>query len=116
MPTTSQYKGYSIPVVSSDSGVWGNELNTTLGLVDQNTGGISAINVTGSSATTVGGITLTSSQLAQLGFTLTGTLGQNYTITLPSSLFASGVRSFYNGTTSPSSLGGPFAVKVVCNA
>lgn len=116
MPTTSQYKGYSIPVVSSDSGVWGNELNTTLALIDQNAGGTLAINVTGSSATAVGGITMSSSQLAMAGAALTGTLGQNYTITLPSSLNASGMRWFYNGTTSPSSLGGPFAVKVVCNA
>lgn len=116
MPTTSQYKGYSIPVVSSDSGVWGNELNTTLALIDQNAGGTLAINVTGSSATTVGGITMSSSQLAMAGAALTGTLGQNYTITLPSTLNASGMRWFYNGTTSPSSLGGPFAVKVVCNA
>lgn len=113
MGTTSQYKGYTVPTVNADSGTWGNELNTTLSLIDQNLGGTVPITVTNSSATNVGGITLTSSQIAMSGYVFTGVLGQNYTVTFPGGQPVSGMRWFYNGTTQAS--GGPYTLKVVCS-
>lgn len=47
--TTTTNKGYTVPTVGADFGVWGTELNGNLGIQDNNLGGVATVSVAGNS-------------------------------------------------------------------
>ena len=76
MVTTTQNKSLSLPTVSSDSGIWGGELNTgVMGLLDNMLGGIDTINLSASSP-----YTLSSTEIQNVTVKMAGALLANITV------------------------------------
>lgn len=95
-------KGFGVPTVGADYNLWGNEINTDLGILDTNLGGQATINCAGNS-----NVTATTVQAQNMALTLTGALTGNIEVILPA------VGSFYvvnNQTT------GPYSVTVLTSA
>lgn len=102
MPTFTPNKGYPVPTVSGDENLWGTELNDGLAILDNNMGGVAAVNVAGGS-----NVTATAVQAQQLIQRLTGAITANIQYILPA------VGSFYiidNEST------GAFSITVVTSA
>jgi len=86
MPTTSIYKGLTIPTPAGDVGIWGPELNNTIIATDSIIGQSLTLN----SSTTGVAITVTSSQAQSARFNILNTSSQAYTLNLPASNAAVG--------------------------
>lgn len=82
MPTTPN-KSLDQPSTGAEIGIWGNSLNTNMGIVDNSLGGVLSLALAGN-------VVLSASQYQNIFISLTGTLGANTTVTLPS------VGSFYS--------------------
>ena len=98
--TTTPNKGYTVPTVGADFGVWGNELNANLQILDKNLGGEFTVSVAGNADYTLS--TTNAQNLIQL---LTGALTGNIHYILPA------LAGFYiigNATT------GAFTVTISC--
>lgn len=102
MSTQSPYKNYVVPTNLGDAGLWGGYLNTTLGTIDTNLGGVLTLQSSASPA----GVTLTSTEASNLAYVVQGVLGQDYPITFTSSLGGNGIYVINNETT------GSFSVSV----
>lgn len=76
--TTTANKGYTQPIVGADFGVWGNELNGNLSILDKNLGGDVNLNVAGSSDYTV-----STTDAQNLILFLSGALTGNIRLLLP---------------------------------
>lgn len=76
--TTTTNKGYTLPLVNADFGVWGTELNADLSLIDSNLGANTSISCAGSS-----NVTATTPQAQNLALILTGALTGNINFILP---------------------------------
>lgn len=92
MATTSSDRGFSVPVVSSDSGLWGGELNATIAAVDSILGGTLILQ-----SSTYGTATTLTSSMAQVGrIVIAGSLSTTFVLTLPASNFAYGNYNIVN--------------------
>ena len=78
MGTTSANKGYSVPAVGGDADSWGTELNSTLGIIDTNMGGVATVSVAGST-----NVTASTAQAQNLVQKLTGALTGSISYLLP---------------------------------
>ena len=79
MGTLTPNKGYSLPTVGGDTGVWGNENNASFTVLDNNMGGFTTVNVAGGA-----NVTATAAQAQNLVQSLTGLLTANIQYILPS--------------------------------
>lgn len=100
MGTPTANKGYTLPTLNGDFGVWGNELNSNITIQDSNLGGVAAVSVTGNS-----NVTASAGQAQNLIQSLTGTLTGNIEYILPA---VGGLYVIFNGTT------GAFSVTIAC--
>ena len=98
MAAFSPNKGYALPTVAGDVGVWGPELNQTISTIDLNLGGITTISMAG------GNVTATAAQAQNLILNLTGALTANVQLILPP---LSGMYIIANNTT------GTFTVTII---
>ncbi len=78
--TFSPNKGYSIPTPGADSNTWGALLNTTIGIIDTNLGGLASVAVGGNT-----NVTLSTAQAQNFAIALTGTLTGNIQVLFPNS-------------------------------
>jgi hypothetical protein len=76
--TSTPNKGLTLPIVNSDFGIWGGELNNDLAILDNALGGVATINVAGNS-----NVTATAAQAQNLTQLLTGQLTGNISYVLP---------------------------------
>lgn len=93
MSNPSAYKGLPIPVVSSDDGAWGGELNSTIIGFDSLLGGTITFSASG------GSVTLTTSEAYNLNYQITGSSTSTFTLTFPSSTAGGGIYTIGNNTT-----------------
>lgn len=100
MATTSSQRGLSVPVVSSDSGLWGSELNTTLADLDTILGATTIIQSSAGLSQT-----LTTSMAQTQRINVQGSPTGTMTLTFPSSLYANGLYSVWNTTASSLAFG-----------
>ena len=77
--TTTPQKGYTLPTIGADFGVWGNELNGDLGIIDNNLGGMNSKSVAGNT-----NVTATGTEMQNLIQKLTGTLTGSIFYLMPS--------------------------------
>lgn len=91
MATFTANKGYALPNVGGDIGVWGPELNQTISTIDLNVGGFTSINM-------AGGVNVTASaaQAQNLVLNLTGAITASVQLILPP---LSGMYIIANNTT-----------------
>ena len=69
------YKGWYIPTVAAEAGIWGGEINTDLAAIDASVGGFSTVSVTNVN------VTLSSTQAGSALLRVTGTLSGNVQLT-----------------------------------
>lgn len=93
MPSFSTNKNFTIPQNLGDAGLWGAELNTTIGLLDTLLGSVLTLQ------SSAGNVTLTSSQASNLAYVLQGTLAAPYQVAFTSSLGGNGIYVIDNQTT-----------------
>jgi microcystin-dependent protein len=98
-PTTSN-RGFNIPTTGSDVGTWGTSLNNNFSYIDQLFGGVVIKSLTGVS----GNLTLSSSDVQYGVVRLTGTLGANVNILLPTA------SNIYTIEALPSSITGAYTI------
>lgn len=98
-PTTSN-RSLNIPTTGSDVGTWGTSLNNNFTYIDQLFGGVVTKSLTGVS----GNLTLSASDVQYGVIRLTGTLGANVTVVLPTA------SNIYTIEAIPSSITGAFTI------
>jgi hypothetical protein len=105
MVTTSSLRAFSVPSVGGDAGVWGNELNATIGDLDTILGGSITFNSSASAT-----VTLSTSQ-AQFGrIVFSGTPASSMTLNFSSAPGSFGNYDVWNATSTSANGGAGFNI------